>query len=122
MKNKKLRESFYHAFQGIVYAVKSQRNMKIHCILAIIAILLGQVLNLTNIERLILYFTIFLVVICEMINTAVETTIDLITKEYHELARIAKNVAAGAVLLAALNSIVVAYFLFFKRLLKFLYP
>jgi len=67
------------------------------------------------IEFILLIISISIVIICEMINTAIETTIDLITKEYHPLARIAKNVAAGSVLISALMSIVVGCIIFFNR-------
>jgi diacylglycerol kinase (ATP) len=71
---------------------------------------------LSRFEILILFFTIALVIVAEMINTSIEATIDLITDRYHELAKIAKNVAAGAVLIAAVNAIIVGYIIFFDKL------
>lgn len=114
MKIKKVVESFIYAISGIVYALKTQRNMRIHFIAAICAIYLGVYLNFTTIELLILFFTVSLVIVTELINTAIEKTIDMFTKDYHPLAKIAKNVAAASVLIAALNAIIVAYLLFLR--------
>ena len=72
-------------------------------------------LKLDRLEMLILFFAISLVVICEMFNTAIEKTIDMVTDEYHPLAKIAKDVAAGGVLIAALNSVVVGYMIFYDK-------
>lgn len=116
MKVRKLIDSLNYAFEGIIYALKTQRNMKIHFIVAIIVLAASLFLNLTRIEILILFLTISMVIVAEMINTSIESTIDLITDKYHIFAKIAKNVAAGAVLIAAINSIVVAYLLFFHKI------
>lgn len=116
MKIKKLSDSFNNAIDGIIYAVRTQLNMKIHFIIAILVLLLSLFFDFSKIEMLILFFTISLVIVLEMINTAIEATIDVIANYYHPLAKIAKNVAAGAVLIAAINSVVVGYLLFFDRL------
>ncbi len=113
---RKLIDSFNYAFEGILYALKTQRNMKIHFLIAIGVLILSLFFDLTRAEVLLLFSTISLVIITEMINTSIETTIDLITDQYHVFAKIAKNVAAGAVLIAALNAIVVAYLIFFHRM------
>lgn len=116
MKVRKLIESFNYAFEGIIYALKTQRNMKIHFVVAIIVLFLSLFFDLSRIEILVLFLTISVVLIAEMINTSIEATIDLITDQYHLFAKIAKNVAAGAVMIAAINSIIVAYLLFFHRI------
>ena len=116
MKAKKILDSFNYAFEGIIYTLKTQRNMRIHFSIAIIVLILSLFYNLSKTEILILFFAISLVIVAEMINTAIETTIDLITDKYHELAKIAKNVAAGAVLISAINSIIVAYIIFFDKI------
>ncbi|KAB3535356.1 phosphatase PAP2 family protein [Alkaliphilus pronyensis] len=116
MRVRKLIDSFNYAFEGIIYAFKSQRNMKIHFICAVLILSLSLFFDLTRLEIVILMLTISLVIIAEMINTSIEMTIDLITDQYHIFAKIAKNVAAGAVLIAAINSIFVAYFIFFQRI------
>ncbi|MDI3534421.1 MAG: diacylglycerol kinase [Thermosediminibacterales bacterium] len=120
MKVRKLIESFYYAASGIMYVMKTQKNMRIHFFIAVLVILLSLLLDISKTEMMILVFAISLVVVAEMINTAVEKTIDLYTKDYHPLAKTAKNVAAGAVLIAALNSLVVAYFVFLNRVIALL--
>lgn len=80
-------------------------------------LLFSSVLGLTAIELLIIYFAVFLVIITEMINTAIEKTIDMITEDYHPLAKTAKNVAAGAVLIASINAIIVACFILLPKLI-----
>ena len=116
MKTKRIVDSFNYAIEGIIYAIKTQRNMRIHFIIAVIVLFSSIFFNLSKMEILVLLITIALVIIAEMINTSIEATIDLITDKYHELAKIAKNVAAGAVLVSAVNSIIVAYIIFFDKL------
>ncbi len=116
MKSRNLMDSFNYAFQGIIYALKTQRNMQIHVFATIIILLMSLFFHLTRVELVLLIATIALVLVTEMINTAIEAAIDLMTDQYNIFAKIAKNVAAGAVLIAAINAIVVAYLLFFKHL------
>lgn len=116
MRVRKLIDSFNHALDGIIYTLKTQRNMKIHFTIAVIVLLFSLFFKLSKLEVLIIFFTISLVIIAEMFNTSIEATIDLITNEYHELAKIAKNVAAGAVLISAINALIVAYIIFFDKL------
>jgi len=115
-KNTNLIKTFNYAIDGIIYTLKSQRNMKIHYAIAILVLFLTLFLNLSRIEIIAVFFSISLVILCEMFNTAIEKTVDLVTTEYSPLAKIAKDVAAGAVLISALNSIMVAYLVFFDRL------
>ena len=116
MKIRSIIDSFNHAVTGIIMAMKTEKNLRFQYIAAIIVIIFSLFLDFTRLEFLILLFAISLVVVAEMVNTAIEKTIDLITKEYHPFAKIAKDIAAGAVLIAALNSLVVGYLLFFDRL------
>ena len=113
MKKTKARQGIIKAFnaaiEGIIYTFKAERNMKIHYCLAVVILVASLFLDLTKVEMILLVFAISLVVIAEMFNTAIEKTIDMITDEYHPLAKIAKDVAAGGVLIAALNSVVVGY-------------
>lgn len=118
MKAKKILDSFNYAFEGIIYTLRTQRNMRIHFSIAILVLFFSIFFNLSKMETLVLFITIALVIVTEMINTSIEATIDLITDKYHELAKIAKNVAAGAVLVSAINSIIVAYIIFFDKLDK----
>ena len=116
MKSKSLIESFNYAVNGIIYTLKSERNMRIHFVAAIAVIFLSLFFDFTKLELLMLFITIAFVLVAEMFNTAIERSIDLFTDEYHQLAKIAKDVAAGGVLIAAINSLVVGYLLFFDRL------
>lgn len=116
MRVRKLIDSFNYAIQGIIHTLQTQKNMRIHFIIAIAILVTSLFFDLSRTELLILSISITLVFVLEMINTAIETAIDLFANYYHPLARIAKNVAAGAVLIAAVNAILVGYLLFFDRL------
>jgi diacylglycerol kinase (ATP) len=106
-------DSFRHALDGILHGFRAQRHMRFHFVVAVLALLAGVIYGLTRAELLVLLFSIALVLIAEMFNTAVEAVVDLVTQTYHPLAKHAKDVAAGAVLVAALNAIVVGLILFF---------
>ncbi|MGV8983205.1 diacylglycerol kinase [Clostridium sp.] len=119
MKVKKLVDSFNYAIEGIIYSIRTQRNMKIHMIVTILVLTATFFFDLSKIELMILTITITLVIVAEMINTAVECAIDATTNFYHPLAKIAKNVAAGAVLVTAINSVLVGYVIFWDKLTPF---
>lgn len=115
-KSRTIGESFLYAISGILYAFKTQRNIKIHFVAAALAFYSSFLLKLNKTELLILSLTIVQVLTAEMINTAVETVVDMFTQEYHPLAKVAKNVAAGAVLLSAINAVVVGYLIFYDKI------
>ena len=104
--------SFGYAFQGLWYALRTQRNMRVHTGMAILVTILGVVLHISAVEFAVIFVAITGVFITEMINTVIELCVDLSTPEYHPLAKIAKDVAAGAVLLNALLAIVIGSFVF----------
>lgn len=104
--------SFRYAFCGLFYAVKTQRNMRIHVSVAVLTAIFGLLYRLTPLEWIALSCTITFVIVCEMINTAIESCADAATQDYNAYAKIAKDVAAGAVVVAALLAVVVAAFLF----------
>lgn len=108
LKNKNFWDAFKKAVSGIWYGVKTQRNIKIQIVVSIIVIIAGLLLKLTITEFIFITIAIMLVFITEMINTAIETAVNLCTDKYHDLAKISKDVAAGAVLLTALNAIIIA--------------
>ena len=113
MRQTKIFESFNAAIEGFLYVVKSERNMRIHFLFAIMILLLGILLNFTPNEMMILTTTIALVLVAEMVNTAVELIVDIIVKmEYHPIARLIKDISAGAVLLTVINALIVGYLLF----------
>lgn len=108
-------QSFNYAIDGLIYVVRTQRNMRIHFAAAAFALTLGLVLKIETWALVALIFAAALVIVAELINTAIESTIDLVTTTYDPVAQIAKDVAAGAVLLSSINAIIVAYFIFFSR-------
>lgn len=119
MNLKKFIDSFNNAVTGILTAIKTESNLRTHFIIAILIVLLSMFFNFTRMELLMLLFAITSVLIAEMFNTVAEKLVDMITKDYHPLARIIKDISAGAVLIAALNSVVVGYLLFFNRINPF---
>ncbi|ADK13877.1 MULTISPECIES: diacylglycerol kinase [Clostridium] len=116
MKVKKLLDSFNYAIEGIIYSVRTQRNMKIHMIAALLVLVICFIYDLSKMEILAVIITISIVIIAELFNTAVESAIDATINYYHPLAKIAKNVAAGGVLVAAVNAVVVGYIIFWDKL------
>lgn len=117
MKSKSLHDSFNYAIDGIIYTIKTQRNMKVHVLISMLVLLLAMILNVSRSELLVLLLTIGFVLSAETFNTAIEELVNLVTPEYHPLARIVKNVSAGAVLVAAVISMGVGYIIFFERLI-----
>lgn len=115
MKNKKITDSFNHAFEGILYALRTERNIRIHVLAALLILIFSLFFPLNRLELLMLFLSISFVVMAEMFNTAVETVVDAFIDRYHPLAKVAKDVAAGAVLVAALNALLVGYLLFFHQ-------
>jgi diacylglycerol kinase len=99
--------SFYFAFAGLSYLFRTQRNARIHAVLGAAACGLAAWLHVTRVEWAVLVFTIALVLILEGLNTAVEAAIDLASPKVHPLAKAAKDLAAGMVLIAALASVAV---------------
>ena len=119
MKVRKLLDSFNYAINGIIHAVRTQRNMRIHMISSLLVLTACFFYDLKKLEILILTITITMVIVAEMFNTAIECTIDVAANYYHPLAKIAKNTAAGAVLITAINAVVVGYIIFWDRLSQF---
>ena len=109
-------ESFNAAVEGFIYVLRTERNMRFHFLAAFFFVLMGVYLNFSATELLILTTMIALVLITEMMNTAMELIVDMIKSEFHPIARIIKDVAAGAVLLSAINAIIVGYILFATRI------
>jgi diacylglycerol kinase len=113
---KEEKDSFGHAFRGLFYTWETQRHLRVHLALAALAVLLGLVLRIGATEWALLALTIALVLSLELLNTVVEAVVDLVTSDYHPLARVAKDVAAGAVLVSAIGGVAVGAFLFIPRL------
>ncbi|MBF0518719.1 MAG: diacylglycerol kinase [Nitrospirae bacterium] len=112
-------ESANNAIEGILGAAKSQRHLRYHLYAAAVVLLFCYVLGITKIEFLIISVTIMLVIALELINTSIEATVNLLSPEINELARIAKDVAAGAVLTIAVGAAVIGYIILFPYLVIF---
>lgn len=108
--------AFGYAFEGVWYLLTTQRNAQIHCLIGTCAVALGAVLGLERWEWLILVLTIALVLAAEGVNTAVECAVDVATSTYHPLAKAAKDVSAGAVVICAIASVIVGCILFVPHL------
>lgn len=113
-----LLSSFKFAFEGLRYCLKTQRNMRIHFLFAALATLGGLVFRIQPMEWIALFITFSLVITSEMFNTAVEKAVDLVTEEWNEKAKIAKDVAAGAVMVNAVVAVLVGFEVFFKRIVE----
>lgn len=100
---------------GIIYATTTQANIKKQLVIAVAVVIISLFFNLSKAEFLIFLFTIILIIFAEMVNTAIETVVDLYVDVYHPKAKIAKDVAAGGVVITTINAIIVAYFLFLRK-------
>ena len=113
-------ESVGHALDGIQYTIVRERNFRIEFLAAIVVTIMSYVLKVTLIEWCILVLTIGIVLALELVNTAIERTVDLVTKDYLELAKAAKDVSAGAVFIMSLFSVVIGILIFMPKLLVIL--
>jgi diacylglycerol kinase (ATP) len=109
-------QSFNYAFEGVIHALRTQRNMRIHFAIAAAVLVLAFIYDVTRLELIALMIAIAFVLIAEMVNTAVEATIDLSTPSFDPLAKIAKDLAAGAVLIASVTAVAVGYLVLADRL------
>jgi diacylglycerol kinase (ATP) len=105
-------DSFNYAFEGIIHVLRTQRNLRIHFGIAFLVLIVALVINVTKLELIALLISITFVLIAEMLNTAVEAAIDIATTSFDPMAKLAKDIAAGAVLIAAINAIIVGYLVF----------
>lgn len=115
-----LYKSFGYAFDGIFTCIRNERNMKIHCTAAVLVVIAGLILGLSVTEWCICLGLFGLVMALELVNTAVESVVDLVTEERKPLAKVAKDTAAGAVLIAAIMAAVIGLIIFVPRGLAFL--
>jgi diacylglycerol kinase len=110
--------SFRHAFAGWWYVLRSQRNAWIHAVASIAVFVLALWLELERVEWAILLLTVALVWVAEFVNTSVEAVVDLLSPDIHPLAKVAKDVAAAAVLIAALAAVVIGLLILGPPLFK----
>lgn len=110
--------SFVHAWEGIVNAVRTQPNFKIHLVCSAVVSWAGFYFHITNTEWAVLAFVIATGLAIELLNTSVEYTVDLLTDEYHMLAKFAKDSAAGAMLIYAIFSVIIGLLIFIPKVLN----
>ncbi len=116
LKNKNFIDAWKKAFSGIWYSIKTQRNVKVQLVIAVIVVLCMIFFKLNIVECIFLSFATMLVIITEVMNTAVEAAVDLCTNKFHPMAKIAKDVAAGAVVLSSLNAVIIAILIAIGRM------
>ena len=116
MKPKRWLDKANVAIEGIIYSVKTQRHMRYHLIAALGVLLVSLVVNITRIEFILLSLAIILVLVTEMLNTAIEVAVDMISEEYHPKAKIAKDIAAGVVLVASIGALILAYLILYPAI------
>jgi diacylglycerol kinase (ATP) len=109
-------QSFNFAFEGIIHVLRTQRNMRIHFAIAVVVLVAALVVGVGRLELVALLIAISFVLIAEMLNTALEAGIDVATTSFDPLAKLAKDIAAGAVLIATINAVAVGYLVFVERI------
>ena len=115
--SKNVLRSFRYAFSGIKYTFKNSRNFRIQVLFAFLSLILGSILDLDKSDYLFLLMAIFSVLILEILNTSIESLVDLIVKKkFSNLAKIAKDCSAGSVLLASINSVIIGLYLFIPKI------
>ena len=105
-------ESFNYAIEGIIHALRTHRNLRIHFLVAIVVLVAALWVGVDRFELMALLISIAFVLIAEMINSAIEQAIDVATTSFDPLAKLAKDVAAGAVLIASVNAVAIGYLVF----------
>jgi len=105
-------DSFNYATEGIIHVLRTQRNLRIHFAVAFIVLIAALVINVTKLELIALLISITFVLIAAMLNTAIEAAIDIATTSFDPMAKLAKDIAAGAVLIATINALAVGYLVF----------
>lgn len=108
--------SFFHAFSGLFYALSTQPNFLIHLTLSTVVIIAGYYYQISPLEWLVLTVTIVFGLVVELVNTAIESAVDLITDQYHPSAKIAKDVSAAAMLVYAMGALIIAAIIFIPKL------
>ena len=111
-----LLESFNYAFEGIIHVLRTHRNMRIHFVVAAVVLIVAFAAGVTNYELIALLLSIAFVLIAEMINSALESAIDVATTSFDPHAKLGKDIAAGAVLIATVNAVAIGYLVFARRL------
>ncbi|NWN98840.1 MAG: diacylglycerol kinase family protein [Bacillus sp. (in: Bacteria)] len=117
-KNRHYSDSFRYAFEGVKTTFQEERNMRTHVLAGVLALLLGLSLSLSIAEWLWIVLSSFLVFVMEILNTVIENLVDLVTKEYHPLAKKVKDMAAGAVLSTTIFAVVTGLLIFAPKIIQ----
>jgi diacylglycerol kinase (ATP) len=112
--------SFKYAIEGLIYSIETQRNMRIHLFMCILISSIGIFLKISKLELAIILVVSCIVIVAEMFNTAIESVVDLYSKQRHPLAKIAKDLSAGAVLISAIFSAIIGIIILWNPLLNFI--
>ncbi len=118
----RLLSSFHYALQGIAHAIKTQANLQIHLVISTLVIIAGIIFQISSIEWIDIILAMMIVISAELFNTSIENLTDRVSMEHHPLAKVAKDTAAGAVLVTAIGSVVIGVFIFGPRLLALIAP
>lgn len=116
-----LTDSFNYAIHGLIHAIRTQRNMRIHVLMGTVVLVASLVFQVSRVEIFILLLAITLVIASELINTALESAVDATTNYYHPLVKVAKNAAAAAVLVTAINAAIIGILIFWSPITNFTY-
>lgn len=116
--NHKLYGGFPYAFAGILTGIRQEQNMKMHCLMTVLVVIGGFIFKLSATEWCICLLLCGLIMALELVNTAIEAVVDLVTEEHRPLAKIAKDTAAGAVLIAAIMAAVIGCIIFVPKILS----
>jgi diacylglycerol kinase len=120
MRQRSFLASVGYAVQGIRYAIQTQRNMRIHCFMALLTLCGAVFFQIKKVEWLLVILFIMQVMFAELFNTAMEVLVDMVAPQWREEAKVIKNVAAGAVFLCSLGAVVVGLWVFGPRIVAFI--
>jgi diacylglycerol kinase (ATP) len=112
MKKPSVIDSFNYAIEGVVHVLRTQRNLRIHFVVAVAVLVVAVAVGVSKLELIVLLISIAFVLVAEMINTAIESAIDAATTSFDPMAKLAKDIAAGAVLIASVNAVAIGYLVF----------
>lgn len=118
MKNKKILNSFKFAIQGFFTALKEERNLKIHIIIMFLVIIAGLLLNISQIEWIICIILFGIVISAELVNTSIETIVDMVSPQINPKAKIAKDISACSVLVLAIASAIIGIIIFLPKVIN----
>lgn len=111
-----MKKSFAHAIDGLLHTLKYEKNMQIHAAAVVIVLVLSYFFEVKGTEIVMIIFAIMLVIVCELINTALEMTLDLFITGYNPIAKTAKDIAAAAVLISAIGSVIIGIIIFYPKI------